>query len=115
MSKYLSRAQPREVEEDLLARAFAALSHPHRLKILQTMASRCVRNKKGSEFEARCCVGKAGEGLNIASSTLSHHVKELRNAGLIRMEKVGQQRECWVDLQVLSALEKFLGDLRGSR
>ena len=112
MSKYLKTLQPVEDEVDMLARVFAALSHPHRVKILQTMANSCVRGKKSTEFEARCCVGASGRGLDIAASTLSHHVKELRNAGLIRLEKSGQQRECWVEPKALEVLEHFFRDLR---
>lgn len=112
MSKYQKALQSSEDEDELLAKVFAALSHPHRVKILQTMAASCVPNRKSSEFEARCCVGASGRGLDIAASTLSHHVKELRNAGLIRLEKCGQQRECWVEPKALEVLEYFFRDLR---
>ncbi len=55
----------------------------------------------------RSCVGDMGEGMGIATSTLSHHIKELRRAGLIRMQRSGQRVECWVDPQTLRDLSEF--------
>jgi ArsR family transcriptional regulator len=45
--------------------------------------------------------------LGIVPSTVSHHIKELRRAGLIRMERRGQKIECWVDPEVLKELAGF--------
>ena len=48
-----------------------------------------------------------GEGLTIAPSTLSHHLKELHRAGLIQMQRNGKHVECWVEPQVLERLSAF--------
>lgn len=94
-----------------LAAVFAALSHPHRLTIFVRLASRCRPKAALSELEARACVSDAGKGLDIAASTLSHHVKELRQAGLIRMEKSGQTTDCWVEPEALKKLQSFFESL----
>mgnify|MGYP003905405807 CR=1 FL=1 len=48
-----------------------------------------------TESEGCACVGELGKDLNIVASTISHHMKELRQAGLVRMERRGQRIECW--------------------
>lgn len=59
------------------------------------------------------CVSQLGEDLNIAASTLSHHMKELRQAGLIHTERRGQKVQCHVDTELLSKLTGFFGELNG--
>ena len=87
---------------------FKALSNPHRLKIFMRLTS-C-----GSQGIACCaadnvceCVGDLGNNLGIAPSTLSHHLKELYRAGLIRTRGQGQRIECRVDPEILSTLSDF--------
>jgi ArsR family transcriptional regulator len=46
--------------------------------------------------------------MDIAPSTASHHLKELRQAGLIKTRRRGRMVECWVDPQVLKDLASFL-------
>jgi ArsR family transcriptional regulator len=40
-------------------------------------------------------------------STISHHLKELRQAGLIQMERRGQKMECWIDPNTVKAMGAF--------
>jgi ArsR family transcriptional regulator len=60
-----------------------------------------------SEEEASDSLSKIAERFNLSLSTVSHHVKELRNSGLITCEKRGQRLFCWVDPEVLRELERF--------
>ena len=63
------------VEQEQTARFAKALSHPVRIAILQLLASQT------------CCYhGDMSEVLPIAKSTLSQHLKELKDAGLIQGE-----------------------------
>ena len=102
MSKY------RETEIRNLAQSFKALSNPNRLKIFQQLLSCCTPGELCSTEEAtKYCVGDLGNGLNIAASTLSHHIKELSRAGLIRMERRGQHVDCWVEPEVMLKLNRF--------
>lgn len=58
-----------------LARLSKALGHPVRIYILEMLAG-----------QACCYSGDLSEQLPIAKSTLSQHLKELKNAGLIQGE-----------------------------
>lgn len=63
------------IEQKQMARFAKALSHPVRISILQLLASQT------------CCYhGDMSEVLPIAKSTLSQHLKELKDAGLIQGE-----------------------------
>jgi predicted transcriptional regulator len=59
-------------EQEQTARMAKALAHPVRIAILQLLKSKSV-----------CYHGDMAEELPIAKSTLSQHLKELKDAGLI--------------------------------
>lgn len=93
---------------DHLAEAFKALSNPNRLKIFLQLMNCCTPGTVCSaEDVTKSCVGDLGEGLGIAASTLSHHIKELNRAGLIQMERRGQHIDCWVDPDTVEELNRF--------
>jgi len=89
------------------ARAFKALAHPHRLAIFMRLSGCCQRRGCDAEECARFCVGELGKGLGIGQPTVSHHLKELTRAGLIRTCKCGQSTECWVAETTLDELAQF--------
>ena len=106
----MSNLRYKNVEK--FAEMFKALSNPHRLRIFLRLVSCCqpgtvtsLDESFGSEGCA--CVGELGQDLGIVPSTISHHIKELRQAGLIRMERKGQKIECWVDPETVAALQTF--------
>jgi ArsR family transcriptional regulator len=87
---------------------FKALANPNRLKIFLHLVSCCVPGTVWSiEAKDSACVGDVAKNLEIVPSTVSHHIKELRQAGLIKMKRAGQKIECWVDPEVLKDLEGF--------
>jgi ArsR family transcriptional regulator len=97
---------------DKFAAMFKALSNPNRLRTFMRLISCCRPGKVTSinpnSGTAGCaCVGEPGEDLGIVPSTVSHHIRELRLAGLIRMERRGQKIECFIDPATLKALKKF--------
>ncbi len=61
-----------------------------------------------SQKDICACVGELGKDLDIAPSTVSHHIKELKQAGIIRMERKGQTMECSIDQAALRELKGFL-------
>jgi ArsR family transcriptional regulator, arsenate/arsenite/antimonite-responsive transcriptional repressor len=87
--------------------AFKALAHPHRLQIFVRLSSCCQKHGCDAEECARLCVGELGKGLGIGQPTVSHHLKELTRAGLIRTCKSGQSTECWVAETTLDELAQF--------
>ena len=75
-----------------LASLARALAHPARLQILRTLAARDT-----------CTCGEVVDVLPLAQSTVSQHLKALRDAGLIRGASDGP-RVCYcVDPEALSA------------
>jgi len=88
---------------------FKALSNPNRLSIFLRLVSCCAPGTTCStDAGMRECVGELGKDLGIGPSTVSHHIKELSRAGLIRVERRGQNVECWADPETLNALATFL-------
>jgi ArsR family transcriptional regulator len=106
MSKYRNK----NTEE--FAEIFKALSNPNRLRIFLRLLSCCTPGTRATiesniDFERCACVGELGQDLGIVPSTMSHHIKELRRAGLIRMERRGQKIECWIDPETIATLQGF--------
>ncbi len=62
-------------EQEIVARMAKALGHPTRIEILVFLAS-----------QNSCFFGDIHDELPIAKSTVSQHLKELRDAGLIQGE-----------------------------
>jgi ArsR family transcriptional regulator len=95
------------MKSDRFAVMFKALAHPHRLAIFLRLAGCCQRHGCSPEECARLCMGELGKGLGIGQPTVSHHLKELARAGLIRTCKCGQSTECWVVEKTLDDLAQF--------
>ena len=91
------------------AEVFKALANPNRLQIFLRLISCCAPGTKCSSEEAvRQCVGELGKDLEIDPSTVSHHFKELRRAGLIRVERRGKHILGWVDQETVEAVANLL-------
>ena len=97
----------RNMKIEKYAEAFKALAHPHRLTIFLRLARCCQQKDCSIDDCARLCVGELGRGLGIGAPTISHHLKELRRAGLIRTCKRSQSTECWVTEATLDDLAGF--------
>ena len=97
----------RTINAEAHAARFRALGHPARLRIFLRLASCCPVGASCATEEMRRCVGVIGADLGLAPSTVSHHLKELRQAELIHMERNGQTVECWVEPETLRALSEL--------
>ena len=101
-------------ENQLISKAFKALSNPNRLAIFQRLLDCC---DPGTSCEVEQCmkivVGELGKDIEIAPSTLSHHLNELHQAELIMMERKGQHIECWVNTERVALLAGFLNQTAG--
>jgi len=93
---------------DRFSAVFNALSNPHRLQIY-TILSGCCSPGTACDMDnaASCCVGELGSELDIAASTLSHHLKELSHAGLINMQRDGKQVICSVNSDMLNDIRQY--------
>jgi ArsR family transcriptional regulator, arsenate/arsenite/antimonite-responsive transcriptional repressor len=86
MPKTKTEGTPFDMET--LAEAFKALSNKNRLSIFEQIRSGCGEARlSGDNRLAVCAVASA---VCIAPSTISHHIKELRRAHLVRCERQGQ-------------------------
>jgi DNA-binding transcriptional ArsR family regulator len=82
-----------------IARALAALGHDARLSIYRLL----VRAGEGG-----LSVSDIGETLDIAPSTLAHHLSSLVDAGLVTQEKQGRTVINRVDYLVMHRTVDFL-------
>src|SRR5512134_987531 len=99
---------------DRLTAAFAALSNPQRLRMFVKLASSgCApesRKEKPGLTTGFCCATEVGDGLDLAASTVSHHLKELRQAGLVHVERRGRRIDCWASQETLERLASFFAE-----
>ncbi|MGP9022941.1 ArsR/SmtB family transcription factor [Streptomyces sp. BR1] len=83
-----------------LAKVFKALGDPVRLRLMSMIASR----GEGGEV----CVCELTPAFDLSQPTISHHLKLLRQAGLIDCERRGTWVYYWVLPGVLDDLAAFL-------
>jgi ArsR family transcriptional regulator len=83
-----------------LARMFKALGDPVRLRLLSRVASHA-----GGE----ACVCDLSAGFDLTQPTISHHLKVLRDAGLLKCERRGTWVYYWVVPSALAQLSAVLG------
>ncbi len=89
-------------DDVILATRIKALAHPARLAIVRAL------QRVGG---AGCCCGEIVRDLPLAQSTVSQHLKILREAGLIRGEIEGP-RSCYcLDETVLASLTEAMSRL----
>jgi len=95
-----------------LASIYKALSNENRLEIYLQ-----ILNSHEESFDAGCecliteIIGK----LKIGAPTISHHLKELTNAGLIITEKKGKFLVARINEELLQELNNSLKIIRESR
>jgi ArsR family transcriptional regulator len=89
-----------------LAKVFKALSDPTRLGIYEVI--RAGGSGTYNEEQVRNSVSEIAAQFDVSLSTVSHHIKELRNAELIRCEKRGQTVYCSANAEVLEEVERFV-------
>jgi ArsR family transcriptional regulator len=105
-------SKSRTLDPAKIASWLKALSNPNRLEMFLRLAMACAPGSVcATQDEARACVGELCCDLNIAASTVSHHLKELRQAGLVHMERRGQNIDCWANQETLAELADFFSGL----
>ena len=91
----MARTRTESYTEELVALAASAraLAHPGRLQLLEAIAAR-----RG------CVCGELVDLMPLAQSTVSRHLKELTEAGLVRGEIAGPRTCYGVDEEALAAV-----------
>jgi ArsR family transcriptional regulator, arsenate/arsenite/antimonite-responsive transcriptional repressor len=82
-----------------LAKGFKALGDPVRLRLLSLIAARA-----GAEV----CVCDLTEAFEVSGPTISHHLKVLREAGLVDCERRGTWVYYWLIPTALAPLSQLL-------
>ena len=93
-----------ELDHKALAKKFKALSNPNRFRLF---AEILAAHESSYEPGHDCFLKSIMQGLKIAAPTVSHHLKELVNAGLISTELKGKFLTCTVNVEALKDLETF--------
>lgn len=97
-----------------VSEAFKALSNPHRLALMKRLL-RCsvacseADRPRDCEMDPTCCgFGELAEELDIGKATVSHHLKELRRAGLIERLREGRRVYVRANRDRIEDLRQFL-------
>lgn len=90
-----------------MANIFKALSNEQRLNLFKMIY---YWNKMIPKEE--CCgvekaFTKACECMDLSRSTISHHLKELQNAGLITCKRNGQVLACSINEELIDSIKTF--------
>jgi len=81
-----------------------ALSNENRLAIFEYLRR---QDLSCDGPEGGHSVGDIAQQYDLALSTISHHLKELKEAGLIKCEQRGQHIYCTVNREKVEELRKF--------
>lgn len=98
----------REPTTRRLTRVFKALGDETRMAIFQLLRECCGEECAVSEAGAERTVSEIAQEFGLALSTVSHHLKELRNAGLVLCSKHGKKVHCRINTELLRELEQFM-------
>lgn len=87
------------MDEAQIIRALAALAQSHRLKVFRLLV---VAGREG------LTPGALAEALALPAATLSFHLKELANAGLVSQERLGRNLVYRAAFERMNALLAYL-------
>jgi DNA-binding transcriptional ArsR family regulator len=99
-----------------LVEVFKALADQTRLKIFSMLRSGCGESCGGDggcdpkSDEAQRTMGDLAQVLGVGIPTVSHHLKVLRQAGLIIHERHGRNVHCRINDLLLKEVSLFFND-----
>ena len=91
-----------QTSEERIAELAKALAHPMRVRIVRLLLSR-----------PSCSGGEIFDDLPLAQSTVSQHLKVLKEAGVVGYEPRGTRGCYWAEPEVLAEFSEALGMLLG--
>lgn len=90
-----------------LSKVFKALASPHRLELYLRIKKHhkldITRKKKRN-----CLLSSLCEGWNLGAPTISHHLKELVNSGLVEAGRDGKYVTCQLNEKLAAEIRKVL-------
>ena len=93
-----------------LAKIMKALANEHRLALYLGIAE-----NEESDFKApECSISEIVKAFTLSAPTISHHLKELANAGLITTERRGKYLVARINRQTLGEVEQMLAVVEGT-
>lgn len=92
---------------DTLAKQLWAIGDPVRLEIMRLLPTEPT-------CENICNVSKIAERIGLSQPATSHHLRILRQAGIIKNEKKCRDMIYWIDLEASSAVSESLREVLGS-
>src|SRR6188474_1250380 len=96
----LAKSEEFKVRENKIATYAKALGHPARVAIVEMLLKRQA-----------CVCGDIVDELPLSQSTVSQHLKELKNAGLIKGEIEGVKTCYCIDEKEWQLAKQYLGGL----
>jgi DNA-binding transcriptional ArsR family regulator len=91
-----------------LARVYKALGDPTRLAIFEIVRN-APESRQGLEpAEIDHSISQIAAGFDLSLSTVSHHIKELRAAGLLVCKRRGQRIYCSTNPELVEQAGAFL-------
>lgn len=85
------------MDTEKAAKAFKALGDENRLRIIELIAR-----------QGEMCACRVLDELDIAQPTLSHHMKLLKDAGLVKARKQGRWMHYSIDKSMFDYIENYL-------
>ena len=97
-----------------MAKVFKALSNEQRLKLFRNIYEWQEIEMKPDDSHKICdgikkTFTRACGCMNLSRSTISHHLKELQNAGLITCTRDGQSVLCKINKDTIDIIKNFIG------
>lgn len=91
---------------DALVRFYKALADSTRLQLVQLLAaSRCGNAK---------CVSRLAQELGVTVSSVSQHLRILKDLGLVQSDRRGYQIHYWLDAEALAEYQELAGQALGA-
>jgi DNA-binding transcriptional ArsR family regulator len=101
----------RSVDTKRMAAVMKALSNPNRLELFLEIAACKGDRTYEAGCECECFVSEIVKRMKIGAPTVSHHLKELANAGLIETERQGKFLVARVNWPVVDEVRGLLESL----
>ncbi|MEM1222803.1 MAG: metalloregulator ArsR/SmtB family transcription factor [Verrucomicrobiota bacterium] len=89
---------------DSLAKQLWAIGDPVRLEILQILPTEPT-------CEKACNVSTIADRIGLSQPAASHHLRILRQAGIVTNRKMCRDMIYWIDLEAAAAVSDYLRDV----